>query len=153
MTMMRMTKKDSWMIRLSWNGPQCPVLSHSGWFFSDRLNNSQSSSSSSFSTSSSSSLGKSQNWRNYGSVLTIALEKKIVCSIPCIKSGACEERHIGHLRIPAAESFSPGSIYGFFLGRMLSLGSNYYSILLGWLKGSEWLWWHFKVFRVWRVRC
>ena len=57
----------------------------------------------------------------------MALEKN-VCSIPCIKSGACEERHIGHLRIPAAESFSPGSICDFFLGGTLSLGSNYYSI-------------------------
>ena len=57
----------------------------------------------------------------------MALEKN-VCSIPCIKSGACEERHIGHLRIPAAGSFSPGSICDFFLGGTLSLGSNYYSI-------------------------
>ena len=27
------------------------------------------------------------------------------------------------------------------------------SIQLGWLRGSGWLWWHFKVFRVWGVRC
>ena len=57
----------------------------------------------------------------------MALEKN-VCSIPCIKSGACEERHIGHLRIPAAGSSSPESICDFFLGGTLSLGSNYYSI-------------------------
>ena len=27
------------------------------------------------------------------------------------------------------------------------------TIQLGWLRGSGWLWWHFKVFRVWGVRC
>ena len=128
------TKKDPWMIRLSRNGPQCLVLSHSGWFFSDRLIKQSTLASQSSSSSSSSKLKELPKRINNGSW------KKCV-QHPLHKIGGMWGTPYRPPAHPSCRVLFPWINIWFFSWTNVFSWIYIITFQLEWLRGWGWLWW------------